>query len=511
MAPAQQTLGVNAPAAGAVPTGYENYIQAGDNGQFIPKQDANLDQAGLEQRQVIASRFNQPTAFAGEKTMYSMGGLTQEKPFSADDIAQARIDSKADIYSNYGREELAEQMKSNSLARKASSLQIKKLQADVDDQAAFRTDLKAATGMLGSASTVASQAQELLKAGDREGAAKLVTDWRTKNVPDAKQIRVNENGLLEGSQDGGKTWVQASADKGNVYNPNVVENMINDISSSADEHLNRLMFRHAKSPEALSAMIASTKELTLKNKAFEEGNKQFEKTYGLKNRELDVSEKQGAEKIKLMGDELKQKGLLIPSEIQKNLGIASHYRTANNLQDYQLNSIKSFDAEKTTIIKDLDAKKIDLPEAQRRLNLAGMKYGGKVPETKTMTSTDLKNITEMAMNTPGYDKMPPAKQEEVKQGLAAQLGFASAPVVPNYLDVVGADKGAPAAIPTPAAPGGVQPRGGPTVRYSDYDIKNMGLRQAQSLYNQISSKPVQSLEDSSMLRTIRELQPNLQF
>lgn len=443
MAPEQQTLGLNAPAQGAVPQGYEEYIQANEGGQgFVPRQAEGLTPEQMSQRQVIAERFNAPTAFAGERTTYNLGGLTQEKAFTPEQIAQARMERKADIYSNYGKEDVAEGLRTNALARRSADLQIKKLQTEVDDAAEFRKDLNSATSMANTAAGVASEAGQLLKAGDREGAARLISDWRSKNVPDNKMIRINENGLLEGSQDGGKTWVQASADKGNVYNPGVVENMLGDVRNSADEHLNRIMFKHAKTPEALSQMITATKELALRGETLAENKRQFGETMGIKGRELDISEKQGEAKIKLMGDELKQKGLLIPSEIQKNLGIGAHYRTANALQDYQLKNLQGFDAEKTAIIKDLDAGKITKDQAQEKLNIAGMKFGGKLTETKPITSAALKDIEEVAANRfPDWSKMPAAKQDEVRATIKAELGFGSGVAPLDYMGLVTKDKG----------------------------------------------------------------------
>lgn len=475
MAPEQQTLGLNAPQAGAVPTGYEQYIQAGEGGGFVPRVEEGLTPDQVSQRQVMAERFSAPTAFAGEQTSYSLGGVSQAKPFTAADVANARMERKADIYSEYGKEDVAEQLRANALARKAAALNIEKLQEEVDDKKAFRADLTKATDMLGSAASVATQAKQLMESGDREGAARLIADWRSKNVPDDRMIRVNENGLLEGSKDGGKTWVQASADKGNVYNPGVVENMITGVRDTSKEHLNRLMFKHASSPESLNAMSNAAENLALEREKFAEGKSQFEKTYGLSERKVGIEERQGDAKIKLMGDELKQKGLLIPSEIQKNLGIGAHYRTANALQDYQLQNLRGFDTEKNAIIKDLDDKKITQEEAQRRLNIAGMKFGGKLTETKPITSTALKDIEEIAASRyTDWAKMPEAKKAEVRTSLKAELGFGSAAAPVDYMGVATADKGS-------APAGGLQNK--TVVTAPQVDTSNWSIGQGQLARN----------------------------
>lgn len=444
----QQQLGLNPPTEGAVPTGYEDYIARDtQTGAFRPVANIETNPEEYARQGVMAERFNAPNAFAGQKTSYSLGGVTRDTAFSPEEVATARMERKADIYSNYGREDLAEQMRSNALARQSAALQIKKLQSEVDDTAAFKKDLASATSMANSAATVAREAQNLLKSGDREGAARLITDWRSKNVPDDRMMRVNENGLLEGSQDGGKTWVQAAAVKGNVYNPDVVENMISDIRNSTEEHLNRIMFKHAKTPEALSQMINATKELALRGETLAENRRQFGETMGYKHEELAFTKENAAAKIDLAERELKQKGLLIPSEIQRNLGVGAHYRTANALQDYQLRNLQAFDAEKNTIIADLDANKITKEQAQEKLNMAGMKFGGKLTEQKPITSTALKDIEEVAQSRyPDWNKMKPAVQAELRSGIKAELGYGSTPAQTDYLASATKDKGGAAPV-----------------------------------------------------------------
>ena len=498
----QQQLGLNAPAEGAVPTGYEDYLTRDtQTGAFRPIANQEANPEAYAQQGVMAERFNAPNAFAGQKTSYSLGGVTRDTAFSPEEIANARMERKADIYSNYGREDLAEQMRSNALARQSATLQIKKLQGEVDDAAEFKKDLKLATDMTNSAAGVAGQAKKLLDAGDREGAARIIADWRTKNVPDDRMIRLNENGLLEGSQDGGKTWVQASADKGNVYNPGVVENMLGEVKSSADEHLNRIMFKHAKTPEALSQMINATKELALRGETLAENKRQFGETMGFKEKELKLTEEQGRAKIDAINRELDQKGLVIPSEIQKNLGIGAHYRTANALQDYQLTNIKGFDAEKTAIIKDLDAGKITKDVAQEKLNMAAMKFGGgKLSESKPITSTALKDIEEIAAGRyADWAKMPEAKKAEVRAGLKAELGFGAGVAPVDYMTTATQDKGGN--LSQPQQSGGLQPVKGGTLDRRQQAQSLLNLAKAESDFTGMvrTDKGIQAIREANAL------------
>lgn len=492
MAPEQSTVGVAAPQAGQVPTGYEDYIQARPEGGFMARSAEGLTPEQVQQRSVIAERFSAPTAFTTPQTSYSLGGVTRDTAFAPEDIAQARMQKKAEIYSNYGREDLAEQMQTNALARQAAALNIKKLQTEVDDQAAFRKDIQSATDMMRSAADVAAESKRLLDSGDREGAARLVVDWRSKNVPDSKLMRVNDNGILEGSRDGGKTWVQAASDVGNVYNPQVVENLLSGVASSADEHLNRIMFKHARTPEALASMINATKDLAMKEKQFGEGVRQFDKTFGLKQDELKTTTDYYNARIGLMRDELKQKGLLIPSEIAKNFSAASSNNTANEINSFNLQQLKGFANEKNKIIDDLDSGKIDKNTAQQRLNMAAFKFGGKLTESKEMTTTQYKDLMEVVANkTAGFEKLAPEVQNELVQRewntMQGIQGGSSAGGL-DYNSVVMNDKG------TPAKPAAATPARGLTASVSAADFDTMladakrgGMTGKNYLQNMISN------------------------
>jgi hypothetical protein len=56
---------------------------------------------------------------------FSLGNQTQDTEFTTDQLAEARLGAKADIYSNYGKEDLAEQMRANALDRSVKTQQIK--------------------------------------------------------------------------------------------------------------------------------------------------------------------------------------------------------------------------------------------------------------------------------------------------------------------------------------------------------------------------------------------------
>jgi hypothetical protein len=67
------------------------------------------------------------------RTQYRLGDRTQDTAFTADDIAQHKLGLKADIYSNYGKEDMAESMRNNASSRAAQAQQIKLGQVQLED------------------------------------------------------------------------------------------------------------------------------------------------------------------------------------------------------------------------------------------------------------------------------------------------------------------------------------------------------------------------------------------
>lgn len=498
----QQQLGLNAPVEGAVPTGYENYLARDtQTGGFRPIADQETNPEAYAQQGIMAERFNAPNAFAGQKTSYSLGGVTRDTAFSPEEVANARMERKADIYSNYGREDLAEQMRTNALARQSAALQIKKLQGEVDDAAEFKKDLKSATEMTNSAAGVAGQAKKLLDAGDREGAARILADWRTNNVPDDKMIRINENGLLEGSKDGGKTWVQASADRGNVYNPGVVENMLGEVKSSADEHLTRIMFKHAKNPEALSQMITATKELALRGETLAENKRQFGETMGFKEKELEVHKDYFQGKLAVDREEARLRGLLVPAQIAQLYASADRYKTENAKDNFALKQLQGYETEKQAIFKDLDAGRITKDVAQERLNMASSKYGGaKLTEAKPLTAAALKDIEEVVVaRNPNFAKEKPEVQAELRNRVKAELGYGSGAAPTDYMATATGDKGGN--LSQPQQSGGLQPVKGGTLDRRQQAQSLLNLAKAESDFTGMvrTDKGVQAIREANAL------------
>jgi hypothetical protein len=291
LTPEQQTLGVNAPAQGQVPVGYENYIQAGEGGSFVPREEAGLDQAGLEQRRSIASSFNQPGAFTGERTTYNVGGLTQDKAFSPAELMSARRQAMGDVYTKYGMPEKADEMTLRGMQAEAAGLQIRKSKGELERDEKWRARQSDIGKVYREAASTASMMKELIDQGDYEAAARVGVKFRSKDVGDSKQIRINESGILEGSMDGGKTWSQAAGTKGNVYNPEVVKNMLGQIKNSADEYVSSSLQEFATDPGQLASIMNAAKDQAFRQTQLEQQDRQFGITTGLDREKIVMSQK----------------------------------------------------------------------------------------------------------------------------------------------------------------------------------------------------------------------------
>ena len=283
MKPEAQSLGVNAPAAGQVPVGYENYIQANEGGGFIPRQEEGLAPDQLSQRQTMAERFSAPNAFAGEKTQYTLGGTTQPTAFTPDDIARARMENKANIYSNYGKEDLAETMRTNALARESAGLQIKKMKTDLTADENFKRDQEIFATESSKALQAADAANQLLQQGDRVGAARVIADFRT-GINDNRLMRITEDGRVEGSENGGKTWKVAEGF--DLNRPGTVEGMLGQLKNTIDERGKSLLGKHVKTTTELMKLIELNKDEAFKNHQMKLAEKELIQKEDLFNRGL---------------------------------------------------------------------------------------------------------------------------------------------------------------------------------------------------------------------------------
>lgn len=446
MTPEQQTLGLNAPQAGAVPTGYEDHLMVDtQTGKYVPTASPDVNPELHAQQGIMAERFNAPGAFVGEKTSYSLGGVSQEKPFSPEEVTAARRQAMADVYTAHGLVDKADELRVRGQQAELAGLQLKKAKSDLASDEEFKSDQKKLFDMQSSALSVATKAKGLLESGDREGAARVIAEWRSLNVPGPEQIRINENGVLEGSRDGGKTWEQASGTKGNVYNPGVVEKMLSDISTSADEHAGLLMRKHAKSVGELSQIINASKDEAFRNH-------QLNLTVEHWNKELAQKQDQFDRGL-ISAKELNQAKI----DADKDIAAAHDRTTTTNARiaasrsAYPSMILQGRLKDGTIVYEDqhgggmftVGGRKVSDEESK------GVVFTNKAAGdiTKPITSTALKDIEEVAQaRYPDWNKMKPAVQAELRSGIKAELGYGSAPVQTDYVGSASKDKGGGAPV-----------------------------------------------------------------
>lgn len=434
VAPSQQTLGVNAPAAGAVPVGYEDYIQAQQGGGFAPREATGLTPADMEQRRVIAERFNQPTAFQGEQTSYSLGGLTQDRPFTRDEVVGTRRRNMADIYARAGDVEKSEAMMERAdqaelrgiqlnEAKRLAGIEAKK-QDLLEEQANVRRNLKVGTDSI-------FEQMRLGNLSEMEGA-KLVQDFYNNNIPNGFNLEIADN----------KMWHQDPKDPNkkvgvDITRKNVME-AFKDLPSILDKAYDDRM-------NALTGNLKGIRDAARADEALgiqQRGLGLQERGVEQKDVEIKNAMELGQERLGLLKKELKLKELTIPSEIEKNRSQQAYANLSMDQIRQKMQKESKFDSEVSKITQDLEAGKLSPQEAQRKINMASVKLGGQLRETKSLTAADLKNIEETAtLRYPNLSTMPIEKQQEIRDDIKSELGFSSGSGALDIVKVAAGDKG----------------------------------------------------------------------
>lgn len=170
------------------------------------------------------------------KTSYQLGNKTQDTAFTPDDIATHKLGLKADIYSNYGKEDQAEQMRSNALNRQVVGYQI----ADAKEKQEYTNEFKAfskKSGEIHAAIGSAVSEYQSTVADDPLGATRKLASVYNKFVPDGKNVSVDDNGQFHIAGDDGSV----SSTTHNVFNPQVQAGLTKELQGAVDAHLDSAM------------------------------------------------------------------------------------------------------------------------------------------------------------------------------------------------------------------------------------------------------------------------------
>jgi hypothetical protein len=128
-------------------------------------------------------------------THYRLGIQDQDKAFSAEDIAQAKLNAKADIYSNYGKEDMAETMRGNALTRGLQSRQLAELDKKKSDDATLAGYIKQADQFNTDFTAHAQPIIDQIKNGEvpmQVGIPKVL-DYYNQQLPNGEHIAYDQN------------------------------------------------------------------------------------------------------------------------------------------------------------------------------------------------------------------------------------------------------------------------------------------------------------------------------
>lgn len=128
----------------------EKWVPATDSSQGY--YESNSPAGVVTQRQVASPTVSANGIYTNPdgstvvpKASYSLGSVVRDKAFTPDEISTAKLNRKADIYSNYGNEQMAESMRGNALQRESLGLQNAKLKGDAETNAKWTEAVQQAT------------------------------------------------------------------------------------------------------------------------------------------------------------------------------------------------------------------------------------------------------------------------------------------------------------------------------------------------------------------------------
>jgi hypothetical protein len=272
LTPEQQTLGVNAPAQGQVPQGYEQYIQAGEGGGFAPKMEEGLTPEQVSQRQTIASSFSQPGAFQGAKTSYSLGGLSQEKAFTPEDVTAARRRAMADVYTKYGDVDRADMVMERADQAKMRGMQMKELEATAAIRDRQRANAEEYANVKRNLEIGSKSITDAVNAGKMpaEEGAKLLQDFYNHNVPNGFNLEIAD----------GKMWHQDPKNPnkkvGTDITPQSISEAFKDMPKLIDKAYEAKHNALASDFKSIAEERRHEETMSKEDRRFNEGIRQFD-------------------------------------------------------------------------------------------------------------------------------------------------------------------------------------------------------------------------------------------
>jgi hypothetical protein len=276
---------------------------------------------------------------------YSLGGETRNSAYTPEEVRMVRANKIADVYDSYGDPE-----KANTLRAQADQLRLGKVQYE----------------------NAARQADE---AKNVNALMKLQQKKDTMTAPEFMNelVRItdpmNKDGITHGFKE--------------------LDNGLFEVTEMVD---NKVIGSKVVSPELAFKRALKYASPTMYQQIT--GEEVVERDFTFKQNRAAVQDHQWNQKFKQDGDQFdstqslqvalaNQREALAYDELASRESLqrdAINERREppqmNDLQRYQLDQIKQFDADKSAILSELDSGKITEQEANRRINRLGRKFGG---------------------------------------------------------------------------------------------------------------------------------------
>lgn len=324
-----------------------------------------------------------------------------------------QANARAQVYRKFGRDKEADQVALTATQLQGMQLQNKKIQDDMDAASAFKADQEHLFDVQNKARETDAAARALLAKGDKIGAAKLIADFRTNVIGDARGMSISGDGSVVGFENGEPVGVRS------VNDPAVLNSMVNGIRGSVEDYAGSVLQKHFKSPAELAGYMQQMWQRGMEGRRF--GLQ--ERELGTRERALDHTIKNDTRRLDLTEQAHKDDVLLKERELGDNRAYRSG---ALSLQRAELNAkIPLISAQAGSLQASAAGQRLANIGLQGEGGIGtrsgtGQPRGGAVqvrPQDMIKFNEDANNAV---MSHPNYKQMTPSDIEYAKQEYLAR-------------------------------------------------------------------------------------------
>ena len=389
---------------------------------------------------------------------FSLGRQVQDTAFTPDQIADEKLNTKADIYSNYGKEDLAEQMRGNALTRKHQGFQIAELEGKANALKDYKTAVKQNDAYQAKLAETSAEITRGMATGDldhHEAARRLAAVFNDVLPNGTHAFYDEDTGTLSyGGKDGKLQTLKDPSGKPEILTPDRIQELIHLASEQGAAHVqsalevldpNARMERikmeqqnkQFDTTRADSREDAKThneqwqrnfdQEALVANRAYEEGKRQFDGS---------LASQEKLTRLKIAADAANTAASnaahMAAAKISANAR-SQYFKT----ESYGTLNGEPVNKNPDGSISYVDGTKITREEA-KNVKAYDKVSGERDYQPKPFSPQDAKTINEILLSDPKYTdpKTPDSIRQEMKQSLMSEFGFSkpSAPA-PSLVDV----------------------------------------------------------------------------